>query len=58
MTPNRTVVTKYLIHNWYLNEAGMPEQHDTALCLRQQLQNFANDGIFDQLVLGCTHYPF
>lgn len=57
-TPNRTIVTKYFdpqLVPWV--EAGMPEQHDTALCLRQQLQNFANDGI-DQLVLGCTHYPF
>lgn len=57
-TPNRTIVTKYFdpqLVPWV--EAGMPEQDDTALHLRQQLQVFADDGI-DQLVLGCTHYPF
>lgn len=57
-TPNRTVVVKYFdpqLVPWV--EAGMPEQDETALRLRQQLQSFANDGI-DQLVLGCTHYPF
>ena len=35
----------------------MPEQDDTALRLCQQLTLFAHDGV-DQLVLGCTHYPF
>lgn len=57
-TPNRTAVVKYFdpqLVPWV--EAGMPEQDETALRLRQQLQSFANDGI-DQLVLGCTHYPF
>lgn len=56
--PNSTTVTKYFdpqLVPWV--EAGMPEQDDTALCLRQQLQVFVNDGV-DQLVLGCTHYPF
>ncbi|WP_201597259.1 glutamate racemase [Psychrobacter vallis] len=56
--PNSTIVTKYFdpqLVTWV--EAGMPEQDTTALYLRQQLQSFANDGI-DQLVLGCTHYPF
>jgi glutamate racemase len=56
--PNRTIVTKYFdpqLVPWV--EAGMPEESDTAVGLRQQLQVFANDGI-DQLVLGCTHYPF
>ena len=57
-TPNHTIVTKYFdpeLVPWV--EAGMPEESDTASSLRQQLQVFANDGI-DQLVLGCTHYPF
>ena len=56
--PNHTIVTKYFdpqLVPWV--EAGMPEESETALNLRQQLQVFANDGI-DQLVLGCTHYPF
>ncbi|MBF0659719.1 glutamate racemase [Psychrobacter sp. NG25] len=56
--PNRAIVTKYFdpqLVPWV--EAGMPEESDTAVGLRQQLQVFANDGI-DQLVLGCTHYPF
>ncbi|MGO2340377.1 MAG: glutamate racemase [Psychrobacter sp.] len=56
--PNNTVVTKYFdprLVPWV--EAGMPEQDETAFSLRQQLQLFANEGI-DQLVLGCTHYPF
>ena len=35
----------------------MSEDSDTAQNLRQQLQVFSQDGI-DQLVLGCTHYPF
>lgn len=56
--PNHTQVVKYFdpqLVPWV--EAGMPEQDATAERLRQQLQAFANDGI-DQLVLGCTHYPF
>lgn len=56
--PNHTEVVKYFdpqLVPWV--EAGMPEQDATAERLRQQLQAFANDGI-DQLVLGCTHYPF
>lgn len=51
-------VTKYFdpqLVPWV--EAGMPEQDDTAQALRQQIQAFAKAGI-DQLVLGCTHYPF
>ena len=38
-------------------ESGMPENSETAQNLRGQLQVFAKDGV-DQLVLGCTHYPF
>lgn len=56
--PNGTIVTKYFDPNlvpWV--EAGMPEQDATARLIRQQLQAFASDGV-DQLVLGCTHYPF
>jgi len=56
--PNHTEVVKYFdpqLVPWV--EAGMPEQDATAERLRQQLQTFANDGV-DQLVLGCTHYPF
>ncbi|MGM8900159.1 glutamate racemase, partial [Psychrobacter sp. 1Y4] len=56
--PNSTVVTKYFdpqLVPWV--EAGMPVEDETAQRLRQQLQAFANEGI-DQLVLGCTHYPF
>lgn len=51
-------VTKYFdpqLVPWV--EAGMPEQDETAQALRLQLQAFANAGV-DQLVLGCTHYPF
>jgi len=57
-SPNSTIVTKYFdprLVPWV--EAGMPEQDETAFSLRQQLGLFANDGV-DQLVLGCTHYPF
>lgn len=57
-TPSRTLVTKYFdpeLVPWV--EAGMPENCETAQRLRQQLQIFAKNGI-DQLVLGCTHYPF
>ena len=57
-TPSRTLVTKYFdpeLVPWV--EAGMPENCETAQRLRQQLQVFAKNGI-DQLVLGCTHYPF
>ena len=56
--PNGTVVTKYFdpqLVPWV--EAGMPVEDETAQRLRQQLRAFANEGI-DQLVLGCTHYPF
>ncbi|WP_238039056.1 glutamate racemase [Psychrobacter sp. Ps6] len=56
--PNSTVVTKYFdpqLVPWV--EAGMPVEDETAQRLRQQLRVFANEGI-DQLVLGCTHYPF
>ena len=57
-TPSRTLVTKYFdpeLVPWV--EAGMPENCETAQRLRQQLQVFAKNGV-DQLVLGCTHYPF
>lgn len=56
--PNNTVVTKYFdpqLVPWV--EAGMSEQDETAERLRQQVRVFANEGV-DQLVLGCTHYPF
>ncbi len=56
--PNSTVVTKYFdpqLVPWV--EAGMPVEDETAQRLRQQLRTFANEGV-DQLVLGCTHYPF
>ncbi|WP_114701881.1 glutamate racemase [Psychrobacter proteolyticus] len=56
--PNGTVVTKYFdpqLVPWV--EAGMSDQDPTAERLRQQLRVFANEGV-DQLVLGCTHYPF
>ena len=57
-SPSGTTVTKYFdpqLVPWV--ELGMPENSETAQNLRQQLQLFAKDGI-DQLVLGCTHYPF
>ena len=56
--PNNTVVTKYFdpqLVPWV--EAGMSEQDETAERLRQQVRIFADEGV-DQLVLGCTHYPF
>lgn len=56
--PNNTVVIKYFdpqLVPWV--EAGMPKQDATALRLREQLRAFADDGV-DQLILGCTHYPF
>ena len=56
--PHTTRVTKYFDPNlvpWV--ESGMPEDSKTAQDLRAQLQQFAQDGV-DQLVLGCTHYPF
>ncbi len=56
--PNNTVVTKYFdpqLVPWV--EAGMSEQDETAQRLCQQIRVFANEGV-DQLVLGCTHYPF
>ncbi|MBP2279897.1 glutamate racemase [Psychrobacter sp. PL19] len=56
--PNQTTVTKYFdpqLVPWV--EAGMPENSETAQRLRQQLTEFARNGV-DQLVLGCTHYPF
>ena len=56
--PNNTIVTKYFdpqLVPWV--EAGMSEQDETAERLRQQIRVFANEGV-DQLVLGCTHYPF
>ncbi len=56
--PNQTMVTKYFdpqLVPWV--EAGMPERSKTAQRLREQLQIFAQDNV-DQVVLGCTHYPF
>ncbi|MEN8626861.1 glutamate racemase [Psychrobacter proteolyticus] len=56
--PNNTVVTKYFdpqLVPWV--EAGMSEQDEIAERLLQQVRIFANEGV-DQLVLGCTHYPF
>ena len=56
--PNGVSVTKYFdpqLVPWV--EAGMPTQDEAAQRLRQQVQTFADAGI-DQLVLGCTHYPF
>ncbi|WP_296244989.1 MULTISPECIES: glutamate racemase [unclassified Psychrobacter] len=57
-SPKATKVTKYFDPNlvpWV--ESGMPEDSKTAQDLREQLQVFAQDSV-DQLVLGCTHYPF
>ena len=57
-SPSATRVTKYFdpqLVPWV--ESGMSENSETAQNLRQQLQVFAKDGV-DQLVLGCTHYPF
>ena len=57
-SPSATRVTKYFdpqLVPWV--ESGMPENSETAKNLRHQLQVFAKDGV-DQLVLGCTHYPF
>ena len=57
-SPSATRVTKCFdpqLVPWV--ESGMPENSETAQNLRQQLQVFAKDGV-DQLVLGCTHYPF
>lgn len=57
-TPNATQVTKYFdpqLVPWV--EAGMPATSETAQQLRQQLVAFADNGV-DNLVLGCTHYPF
>ena len=56
--PNNIAVSKHFdpeLVPWV--EAGMPIISPTALRLRQQLQQLADDGI-DYLVLGCTHYPF
>ena len=57
-SPHATKVTKYFdpkLVPWV--ESGMPKDSKTAQDLRQQLHLFTQDGI-DQLVLGCTHYPF
>lgn len=56
--PHATKVTKYFDPNlvpWV--ETGMPDNSKTAQALREQLQIFSQAGV-DQLVLGCTHYPF
>ncbi len=57
-TPQQTKVTKHFepsLVPWV--EAGMPTNSATADKLRQLLAEFQAQGI-DQLVLGCTHYPF
>lgn len=57
-SPHATKVTKYFdpkLVPWV--ESGMPKDSKTAQDLRQQLRLFTQEGI-DQLVLGCTHYPF
>ena len=57
-SPHATKVTKCFdpkLVPWV--ESGMPKDSKTAQDLRQQLRLFTQDGI-DQLVLGCTHYPF
>jgi len=57
-SPHATKVTKYFdpkLVPWV--ELGMPKDSKTAQDLRQQLRLFTQEGI-DQLVLGCTHYPF
>lgn len=56
--PNNTIVTKYFdpqLVPWV--ETGMSEQDETAERLRKLVRVFADEGV-DQLVLGCTHYPF
>lgn len=57
-TPNDTQVIKWYepdLVPWV--EAGMPTDSPTAQKLKQQLHEFYAQGA-DQLVLGCTHYPF
>lgn len=57
-TPNKILVTKHFDPNlvpWV--ESGMPSNAKTAADLRYQLGCFADQNV-DQLVLGCTHYPF
>ena len=56
--PAATHVTKYFdpeLVPWV--EAGMPNRDDAAQRLRQHLDHLVQTGV-DQLVLGCTHYPF
>ena len=56
--PSATEVTKYFdphLVPWV--EAGMPKDSDTAYRLQEQLHLFAQENV-DQVVLGCTHYPF
>ncbi len=57
-SPNQVMVVKWFepdLVPWV--EAGMPQTSVTAKLLKKQLHQFYNQGI-DQLVLGCTHYPF
>lgn len=57
-TPNHTKVSKWFepsLVPWV--EAGMPANSPTAHILKQQLHYFYMQEV-DQLVLGCTHYPF
>ncbi len=56
--PNETRVSKYFepaLVPWV--EAGMPKHCPTADKLTQLLDDFYRQKV-DQLVLGCTHYPF
>lgn len=56
--PNNSTVTKWFdpdLVPWV--EAGMPEHSATAKRLREQIGQFADEGV-DYVVLGCTHYPF
>lgn len=57
-TPHQTKVTKWFepsLVPWV--ESGMPASSPTAHILKQQLHHFYTQEV-DQLVLGCTHYPF
>lgn len=57
-TPKQVTVHKYSIASlvpWV--EAGMPSRHVAVDELARLWQTLGNNAI-DQLVLGCTHYPF
>ncbi len=56
--PKNVTVHKYAIASLVLwVEAGMPEEHQAVTELEALLQELHEKQI-DQLVLGCTHYPF